>query len=164
MQTGHSKLLLGVLLYLQCCVLSRSVVLYADQLTDVSNKYKRTIFWTKNSESLIILTAKFTKYSAMATTSKSPCTLPYKIGFIGAGQMALALAKGFMASGLLAPSQVIFGQNIRPKIWNMRASMSQFGSEICLLPTKIMCIFRMAAMPFPCNGILLVQCNLPRVC
>jgi pyrroline-5-carboxylate reductase len=34
--------------------------------------------------------------------------LPYKIGFIGAGQMALALAKGFMASGLLAPSQVWF--------------------------------------------------------
>jgi pyrroline-5-carboxylate reductase len=44
----------------------------------------------------------------MTTPSRSPATLPYKIGFIGAGQMALALAKGFMASGLLAPSQVCF--------------------------------------------------------
>jgi len=42
----------------------------------------------------------------MASGPKSPATLPYKIGFIGAGQMALALAKGFMASGLVAPSQV----------------------------------------------------------
>ena len=43
----------------------------------------------------------------MTTPSKSPATLPYKIGFIGAGQMALALAKGFMSSGLLPPSQVM---------------------------------------------------------
>lgn len=43
----------------------------------------------------------------MATPARSPATLPYKIGFIGAGQMALALAKGFMASGLIAPSQVM---------------------------------------------------------
>ena len=48
------------------------------------------------------------KIFTMTTPSRSPATLPYKIGFIGAGQMALALAKGFMASGLLAPSQVLY--------------------------------------------------------
>ena len=29
-----------------------------------------------------------------------------RIGFLGGGQMALALGKGFMQSGLVAPSQV----------------------------------------------------------
>ena len=29
-----------------------------------------------------------------------------RIGFVGGGQMALALGKGFMQSGLVAPSQV----------------------------------------------------------
>ena len=32
--------------------------------------------------------------------------LPQKIGFVGSGKMALALAKGFMAEGLVSPSQV----------------------------------------------------------
>ena len=32
--------------------------------------------------------------------------LPHRIGFVGGGQMALALAKGFMAAGLVAPDQV----------------------------------------------------------
>ena len=32
--------------------------------------------------------------------------LPHRIGFVGGGQMALALAKGFMAGGLVAPDQV----------------------------------------------------------
>ena len=36
--------------------------------------------------------------------------LPQKIGFVGSGQMALALAKGFMASGLVLPQQVRFMQ------------------------------------------------------
>jgi pyrroline-5-carboxylate reductase len=40
-------------------------------------------------------------------TSPSPAALPHKIGFIGGGQMALALAKGFMASGLISPSQIL---------------------------------------------------------
>ncbi len=40
-------------------------------------------------------------------TSKSPAALPQRIGFIGGGQMAIALAKGFMASGLIAPCQVL---------------------------------------------------------
>lgn len=40
-------------------------------------------------------------------TSPSPAALPHKIGFIGGGQMALALAKGFMASGLISPGQVL---------------------------------------------------------
>ena len=31
-----------------------------------------------------------------------------RIGFLGGGQMALALGKGFMQSGLVAPSQVQF--------------------------------------------------------
>lgn len=33
--------------------------------------------------------------------------LPHRIGFVGGGQMALALAKGFMAAGLVAPDQVL---------------------------------------------------------
>ena len=32
--------------------------------------------------------------------------LPHRIGFVGGGRMALALAKGFMAAGLVAPEQV----------------------------------------------------------
>ena len=32
--------------------------------------------------------------------------LPQKIGFVGSGKMALALAKGFMSEGLVSPSQV----------------------------------------------------------
>ena len=36
----------------------------------------------------------------------SESILPHRIGFVGAGQMALALAKGFMAAGLVAPDQV----------------------------------------------------------
>ena len=33
-------------------------------------------------------------------------SLPHKIGFVGGGKMALALAKGFMAAGLVSPDQV----------------------------------------------------------
>ena len=33
--------------------------------------------------------------------------LAHKVGFIGGGQMALALAKGFMQAGLIGPSQVL---------------------------------------------------------
>ena len=36
-----------------------------------------------------------------------PEALALKIGFIGSGQMALALARGFMASGLIGASQVL---------------------------------------------------------
>lgn len=32
--------------------------------------------------------------------------LDSRVGFVGGGQMALALAKGFMTSGLVAPCQV----------------------------------------------------------
>ena len=32
--------------------------------------------------------------------------IPQRIGFIGGGKMAMALAKGFMADGLVSPSQV----------------------------------------------------------
>ena len=33
-------------------------------------------------------------------------SLPHRIGFVGGGKMALALGKGFMAAGLVAPEQV----------------------------------------------------------
>lgn len=33
--------------------------------------------------------------------------LPQKIGFVGGGQMAIALGQGFMAAGLISPSQVL---------------------------------------------------------
>ena len=33
-------------------------------------------------------------------------SLPHRIGFIGGGKMGLALGKGFMAAGLVAPDQV----------------------------------------------------------
>ena len=33
--------------------------------------------------------------------------IPQRIGFIGSGKMAMALAKGFMADGLVSPSQVV---------------------------------------------------------
>ena len=33
--------------------------------------------------------------------------LPHKIGFVGSGQMAIALGKGFMAAGLVSPPQVL---------------------------------------------------------
>ena len=33
-------------------------------------------------------------------------SLPNRIGFVGGGKMALALGKGFMAAGLVAPEQV----------------------------------------------------------
>ena len=32
--------------------------------------------------------------------------IPQRIGFIGSGKMAMALGKGFMADGLVSPSQV----------------------------------------------------------
>ena len=35
--------------------------------------------------------------------------IPQRIGFIGSGKMAMALAKGFMADGLVSPSQVHTG-------------------------------------------------------
>ena len=50
--------------------------------------------------------------AAMTSSGADPMTtsvtskLTQRIGFIGGGQMALALAKGFMASGLVAPGQV----------------------------------------------------------
>ena len=37
---------------------------------------------------------------------KSVSKLSQRLGFIGGGQMALALAKGFMQAGLVAPTQV----------------------------------------------------------
>ena len=43
----------------------------------------------------------------METSTSSINKLEQKVGFIGGGKMALALAKGFMASGLIAPSQVM---------------------------------------------------------
>ena len=39
-------------------------------------------------------------------TLSSEGSLPHRIGFVGGGQMAMALAKGFMAAGLVAPEQV----------------------------------------------------------
>ena len=33
-------------------------------------------------------------------------SLPHRIGFVGGGKMALALGKGFMAAGLVAPEKV----------------------------------------------------------
>ena len=51
------------------------------------------------------------KFNSM--TEKNDCdtlssegSLPHRIGFVGGGQMAKALAKGFMAAGLVAPEQV----------------------------------------------------------
>ena len=38
--------------------------------------------------------------------------LPHKIGFVGSGKMALALAKGFMSEGLVSPSQVNLSTNL----------------------------------------------------
>lgn len=43
----------------------------------------------------------------MESSTTSLTKLDSRIGFIGGGQMALALAKGFMSSGLIAPSQVL---------------------------------------------------------
>ena len=40
------------------------------------------------------------------TVANIEVSLPHRIGFVGGGQMALALAKGFMAGGLVAPDQV----------------------------------------------------------
>jgi len=45
--------------------------------------------------------------SVTATTPTPLGKLKQRVGFLGAGQMALALAKGFMASGLVAPDQVL---------------------------------------------------------
>ncbi len=42
-----------------------------------------------------------------SVTSAGAGKLDNRIGFVGGGQMALALAKGFMASGLVSPSQVM---------------------------------------------------------
>ena len=39
--------------------------------------------------------------------SPPPEALKQKIGFIGGGQMALALANGFISSGLITPSQIL---------------------------------------------------------
>jgi len=47
------------------------------------------------------------KLSSAATPSPPLGRLRQRVGFVGAGQMALALAKGFMASGLVAPDQVM---------------------------------------------------------
>jgi hypothetical protein len=35
-----------------------------------------------------------------------------KIGFIGAGKMAMALAKGFISANLIQPSQVLFNFSV----------------------------------------------------
>lgn len=43
----------------------------------------------------------------MSSSATTVMRLDLKIGFIGGGQMALALAKGFMASGMVAPSKVL---------------------------------------------------------
>ena len=42
--------------------------------------------------------------------------LPQKIGFVGSGKMALALAKGFMAEGLVSPGQVNLS-NLYMSLW-----------------------------------------------
>ena len=43
---------------------------------------------------------------SMTAPSCSAKIMDCRIGFIGAGQMALALAKGFMSSGMVAPNKV----------------------------------------------------------
>ena len=43
--------------------------------------------------------------AASSSTQKMP--LSQKIGFVGGGQMALALAKGFIAAKLVAPEQIL---------------------------------------------------------
>ena len=46
------------------------------------------------------------KMTECDTVANIDVSLPHRIGFVGGGQMALALAKGFMAGGLVAPDQV----------------------------------------------------------
>jgi len=46
------------------------------------------------------------KMTESDTVANIEVSLPHRIGFVGGGQMALALAKGFMAGGLVAPDQV----------------------------------------------------------
>ena len=54
--------------------------------------------------------------------------LPQKIGFVGSGKMALALAKGFMAEGLVSPSQVNLSTHLFASLLVQPLSQGNFQS------------------------------------
>jgi len=57
-----------------------------------------------DSKAAAAAAAVTTDIEMMARRCVTP--IPQRIGFIGSGKMAMALAKGFMADGLVSPSQV----------------------------------------------------------
>ena len=65
--------------------------------------------------------------------SLPPEALKQKIGFIGGGQMALALVNGFMSSGLISPSQVLASapSDNNLKVWrDLKANTTHDNSEV----------------------------------
>ena len=65
------------------------------------------------------------------------------IGFLGAGKMATALAKGFIGAGLVSPSRVIasdpsqaarsaFAQNTEARTTDSNAEVARFGGVVIL--------------------------------
>ena len=68
--------------------------------------YSKTTFQFEKIDKI-----KFIQTHSKMTECKSnveglKTSLPHRIGFIGGGKMGLALGKGFMAAGLVAPDQV----------------------------------------------------------
>jgi len=63
-------------------------------------------------------------------------TLSQKIGFIGGGQMAMALAKGFLASQLVKPDQVLVSapSDRNLKLWRdeMKCSTTHDNAQVIL--------------------------------